>query len=358
MERIRRARAARRAKARRRHRRRQLTALAALLVVLGLLVFLFAKLIGGVLNRDEQTVPPTVTAEATVPTTEPEPTLPPVTWMNFPADRQMTAQQYFVYDVNAGTFLTISGQQGDTIYPASVTKLFTAYVALQYLTPETVVTAGDALDLIVPGSSVAELQRGDKLTAEQLVEAMLLPSGNDAAYVLAVEVGRILSGDAGLGAKAAAGLFVDEMNRQLNELGMTGSHFANPDGIHSSDHYTTFADLAILGKVALGTPTIMKYAKVAQDTVTLENGTQLQWHNTNATIDAASEYYCPYALGLKTGQTPSAGSCLLSAFECGGRTLVIGVFGCPEKDDRFPDTLQLFNEAMGFEPAEASVSGS
>jgi len=74
----------------------------------------------------------------------------------------------------------------------------------------------------------------------------------------------------------------------------------------------------------------------------------LEWKNTHALIHPDSEYYCPYAIGLKTGQTPSAGSCLLSAFRCEGRTLIIGVFGCPETQDRFADTLQLFNEAIGY----------
>ena len=73
----------------------------------------------------------------------------------------------------------------------------------------------------------------------------------------------------------------------------------------------------------------------------------LSWKNTNAIIDPSSPYYCPLAIGLKTGQTPYAGSCLLSAFQYMDRTLIIGVFGCKEVDDRFPDTLQLFNDAVG-----------
>ena len=66
--------------------------------------------------------------------------------------------------------------------------------------------------------------------------------------------------------------------------------------------------------------------------------------NTNELTNPSSQYYCAYATGLKTGQTPKAGSCLLSSFEYKGRTLIIGVFGCPEKDDRFPDTLQLLTQ--------------
>ena len=66
----------------------------------------------------------------------------------------------------------------------------------------------------------------------------------------------------------------------------------------------------------------------------------------NALVDPASEYYCPYAVGLKTGQTFSAGSCLLSAFQAGQQQWLIGVFGCAELDDRFDDTLQLFNKTV------------
>ena len=345
-ERRRRARAAYHAKMRRRKQRQQLAALLGLILVLGLLVFFVGKGITALVQNHEETMAPTT--EPTVPPTEPEPTLPPVTWMTFPEGRELTAAQYFVYDVEADTFVTISGALTDTIYPASVTKLFTAYVALQYIEPTTVITAGDALDLVAAGSSVAEIQRGDQLRAEMLVQAMLLPSGNDAACILAVEAGRIMANDPNLGARAAADQFVAEMNQQAQDLGMTGSHFANPDGIHRDTHYTTFADLAILGKLSLENPTILQYAQVARETVTLESGTEMQWKNTNATIDPSSEYYCPYAIGLKTGSTPKAGSCLLSAFECGGRTLVVGVFGCASDSDRFMDTLHLFNEAMGF----------
>ena len=357
-EEIRRARAARRAKARKRKQMQQLAALIVLVLFLVVVVLLVGALVRGCTGAADETSAPSTEPPTTLPPETEPPTLPPVTWMTFGEDRALTAQQYFVYDVDADEFITISGDPGEVIYPASVTKLFTAYVAMQYLEPETVITATDALDLVAYGSSVAEIEYGDKLTAETLVEAMLLPSGNDAACILAVEAGRIIEDDSDLSAHNAAAIFVDEMNRQAAELGMTNTHFANPDGIHSDDHYTTFADLAILGKLSLENPTILKYARVAQDTVTLESSNQMQWHNTNATIDPTSEYYCPYAIGLKTGQTPRAGSCLLSAFRCNGRTLIIGVFGCPETDDRFPDTLQLFNEAMGFPYAEsASVAG-
>lgn len=272
------------------------------------------------------------------------PTEPPIeiTWMTLPEDRAITAQQYFVYDCESGEYLTISGMGTDRIYPASVTKLFTAYLALTLLPTTDTVTAGDALDMVPYGSSVAELQKGDTLTVSELVEGMLLPSGNDAAYILAAEAGKKLNEEA-QSTSAAVSAFVAEMNRQAAILGMTGTHFANPDGIHADDHYTTFDDVVTIGLLALEDPVILGYTARSQDSKTLSSGT-IQWKNTNALIDQNSEYYCPYAIGLKTGQTPTAGSCLLSAFEVRGRTLLIGVFGCPEEDGRFADTLQLLNQ--------------
>ena len=301
-----------------------------------------------------ETIPEETTTAQTTVETEP-------TWLKHEPGRELLASQYFVYDVDEKEFLVISGEETETIYPASVTKLFTCYVALQYLEPEEILTVGDEMDFVVYGSSVADLREGDKLTVSQLVEAMLLPSGNDAAYVLAVNAGRRICGDNSAGIYYAVDVFMKEMNAQLQELGMVNTHFANPDGIHSDSHYTCFSDLAQLAAMSIEDPTIMKNAVIAKDSVTFvsrgplkgdedpenENlGDTLKWKNTNELIDPNSQYYCPHATGLKTGQTPYAGSCLLSSFDYEGKTYVIGVFGCPEKEDRFDDTLQLFNETI------------
>lgn len=288
----------------------------------------------------------TVSIQGTQSTDTPETTGPAPTWMTVPADRTLTAQQAFVYDVQAGEFTYLLGDKTDRVYPASITKLFTAYVALQFLDPQTQITAGSVLELVGAGSSVAEIEKGDTLTAEKLVEAMLLPSGNDAAYILADAAGRVIAEDDSISAWDAVEAFLKEMNGQARSLGMSGTHFTNPDGYHSADHYTTIEDLVTMSKKVLKNETIMKYAVVEKETVSLTSG-EKQWENTNELVKPSSKYYCPIATGLKTGQTPSAGSCLLSAFSYEGRQWVIGVFGCPEKDDRFDDTLQLLNEAIG-----------
>lgn len=307
--------------------------------ILALILILAALLCACAQEKPQETPAPTIE------TTEP---IPVVDWMTLPAERTISASQYFVYDCEAKQFVTKAEEASTKIYPASVTKLFTAYVALQYLDASKAVTAGEVLNKVAAGSSVAEIKKGDTLTVEQLVAGMLLPSGNDAAYILAVEAGRAMHGEKAnqVSTDEAVRRFVKEMNDQAKLLGMNGTNFANPDGIHSDSHYSTYADLAVLGTLALADPIIMKYAAVSSMDVALQSGS-VNWHNTNAIIDPNSEYYCSLCTGLKTGQTPMAGSCLLSAFEYRGRTLIVGVFGCKEVDDRFPDTLQLFNQAVG-----------
>lgn len=299
----------------------------------------------GAFAQDTPEVP--ATTEETTEQTE-QTTVPAVTWATYPKDRVLTAQQAFVYDCQASEFSYLLGEQTDRVYPASITKLFTAYVALQFLSPEDMLTADSALELVGVGSSVAEIEKGDVLSVEKLVEAMLLPSGNDASYILADAAGRIIAEDNTLSASAAVAAFMKEVNGQLRALGLTGTKFTNPDGYHSPDHYTTFADLVVISQKVLENKTIMKYAATPNEKVTM-GARNLEWKNTNELINPVSEYYCPYATGLKTGQTPSAGSCLLSSFDVEGKQYIIGVFGCPEIEDRFADTLQLLNEALGIQ---------
>lgn len=260
-----------------------------------------------------------------------------------PEDRQLTAKQYFVYDGKARTFLANSGSETDRVYPASITKLFTAYVAMYYLHPDAICVVGDAIDLIDADSSVAQLKKGDRLTARQLLEGMLITSGNDAAYVVAYEAGRIITGKPDLDSASAVKAFVEEMNRRAKALGMPNTHFVNPDGIHDPEHYTTIKDLITLANLCLADNTIMRTATAVEADIVLHEETVV-WKNTNALINPQSPYYCPYAIGLKTGQTEAAGSCLLSAFRKDNQLLIMGVFGSASHTDRFADTLQLFNQ--------------
>ncbi len=261
---------------------------------------------------------------------------------------QMEAEGIFVYDCAAGELLYCSTEPDQALYPASVTKLFTAWVALQYLSAEDVITVGDELELVLPGSSTAFLSKGNRLKAAMLVEAMLLPSGNDAAYVLAAAAGRVIAGDLRLSGAKAVTVFVEEMNRQAAHLGARHTGFSNPDGYHRENHVSTPEDLALLGSVALEEPMIAAYSSLPADAVCFVSGETITWYNTNRLVSPEDAYYTPSIAGGKTGYTSQAGYCLLARFDREDRKLMIGVFGTKNRADRYLYARELLS-ALGFQ---------
>ena len=201
---------------------------------------------------------------------------------------------------------------------------------------------GDALSLVQPDSSLAKLQAGDELTVSQLIAGMMLPSGNDAAQVIAVATGRKLGGS-NLPYDEAVDVFVEEMNRQAALLEMTGSHFANPDGFHDNNHYTTMDDLVVLCKKVLADPVMTGYTSLVKESLEVQ-GRTLEWENTNILLHSEEELYHANAIGMKTGYTGMAGNCLISAFFEEDRVILIGVFGCPAfTEDRYYDTVAIYD---------------
>lgn len=285
--------------------------------------------------------------EITEATTSPPETLPdPRQAACEEVGKKISAGHVFVYDTGEREMLYCNTASTESLYPASITKLFTAYVALEILEPDTVITAGKELGLLQPGSSTAWIAYGSRLTAEMLVEAMLLPSGNDAAYVLAAAAGRAAAGNQSLGASAAVGAFVERMNEMGQEVGLVNTHFVNPDGYHDNAHYSCPQDLARIGALALEDPVIAKYASTTRDTVRFVSGESVTWDNTNRLLNPDSELYCPESVGLKTGYTNRAGFCLLSAFRWEDRQVLVGIFGAKDKLSRYSDAAALWQAAM------------
>ena len=287
---------------------------------------------------ESMTLPPATEQQ----TKEPETTVPPGNWE---AAEEMDGSHIFVYDCTEAAMLFCSGDSRDSLYPASITKLFSAWVALQYLQPEQKIQAGRELGLLQPGSSTAYIAYGSVLTAQMLVEGMLLPSGNDAAYVLAAAAGRVLLQDEKAGAARAVEAFVEEMNRQAEDLGLTGTHFENPDGYHSDGHYSCPRDLAVMGVLALENEIIARYARCRSDSVRFASGETCTWSNTNRLLNPESDYYCPAAIGLKTGHTKQGGYCLLAAFETAEEPVIVGIFGAESKLSRYADAVTLMQIA-------------
>ena len=259
------------------------------------------------------------------------------------AAKTISARQILVYDATNDQMLYTKSVEGGKLYPASVTKLFTCYVALQILDPAAVVTAGSELDMVAENSSKAYIYRNQQVTVKMLVGGMMMPSGNDAAMIMAAAAGRKVAGNSHLSGEEAVRAFVAEMNRQAEELGFEKTHFTNPDGYHVGSHYTCINDLVRMAKLALGNDIIRRYMGYYGLNLTYVSGQSNTWTNTNQLLNKNGEFYCEDAIGMKTGHTNQAGHCLMSAFEIGDKTIVIGVFGSNDKNTRFSDSIVLRN---------------
>lgn len=314
-----------------------------------LAVIICFSLLCGCADQPVETTPPTTQQETTQATTEAttaattqpvETTEPGPAWLE--PDFEITSSHIFVYDSAAQKIIFTRGDMQERIAPASLTKLFTAWVALQYLDPAAVITAGEEVTMIDPESSVAFIYQGQQITVEMCVEGMLLQSGNDAAYALAVAAGRAISQNPELSVTAAIGVFAGKMNELALENGLENTHFSNPDGIDTPGHYTSLADLVKISLLAMEQPLIRKYAAMATDSVTYISGETADWKNTNQLLHSQSQFYCAEAFGMKTGSTENAGKCLISAFTKEDGYLIIGVLGSPDDPQRYVDTLHLY----------------
>ena len=235
------------------------------------------------------------------------------------------------------------------IFPASTTKLLTSCVCLKYLSPDDVLTVGSEINMIAADSSVAGLKEGYELTVSDLIYCMMVPSGNDAAYTVAVNTARRVSGNDGMTDGEAIQYFASLMNDYARELGATSSNFRNPDGYHDFRHYTTVSDLLLIAKKAVSIPLIRTAGSCPQRTLTISSGQKLVLRNTNELLQMTSDYYYPYCTGLKTGYTTNAGCCLVATASRSGKMFIAIVMGCNTPIRRFVDATNLFEAAFSEE---------
>lgn len=236
----------------------------------------------------------------------------------------------------------------DKIAPASLTKLMTASVALRYFKADDVITVGSELSMVQPDSSLAMIAPGQKLKMYDLLTGLLLPSGNDAAYTIAVSTARKASGRENMTDKHAVEYFCNLMNELAHELEMDRTHFADPDGWDDDAHYTTVSDLVKLAKYALTVPEIREIVAIPEKTVTFETGEIANWMNGNVFLHPEwEEYYRSEVIGMKTGSTDNAGYCLITAFVKNKKTYITVVAGSETWEDRNDKTLQLIDSVIG-----------
>lgn len=248
-----------------------------------------------------------------------------------------------VYCVDDGE--TLYSENADTVIaPASLTKLLTACVALKYVNSAEVFTVGTEQKLVPENSSVSFILNGHRLKLYDLITAMLLVSGNDAAYTVAVSTARIVSENTSMTDEEAVSYFCGLMNSLALEIGMSGSNFTTPDGSDDNLQYTTAADLLKLAEYALGISEIKEIICLSEKYVVFESGEVITWKNTNKLLDKNNIFYRENAIGMKTGTTGKAGNCLISAFYENEKIYITVVTGCQTDFDRYNVTLGLLNE--------------
>ncbi len=227
--------------------------------------------------------------------------------------------------VNVDTDTVIYAKNADMLTaPASLTKIVTALVVLEKGDSlSTKITCSEAAieSISGTGSSIAGLYAGETTTLEMLLYCLFLPSANDAAASLAYHYG---NGD--------PQVFVDEMNSYVANLGCTNTHFANPHGLDDdadvdftseSQNRTTANDMYLISKQALQNETIKKISSKYGKTMPKTNKSDVRYlYNTNPLLNDYSYYYYAGAIGLKTGTTDKAGTCLISSATKNGYTYI------------------------------------
>ncbi|MCK5128897.1 MAG: D-alanyl-D-alanine carboxypeptidase [Clostridiales bacterium] len=234
-------------------------------------------------------------------------------------------------------------------YPASITKIMTCLVVLENCDLQQYVTIGN-VNVNEEGAKKIGLRRGELLTVEDLLYGLMLESGNDAAAALAIYTA------------GSVAEFSDMMNARAEEIGMTGTNYVNPHGLHDSKQYTTAMDMAKLTYVALKNPTFRRIVSTFEYTPPVTNEHTIDkpwypkvWENSNRLIsNKSSEAFSfndsnGHAIGIKTGYTRAAEGTLVGAAESSdGTQEVITVVLYASPKGKWSDTITMFMYAFDF----------
>ena len=251
----------------------------------------------------------------------------------------VNAAAFGLFNVTTGEYVSGSGLF-EQVYPASTTKILTCLLALENGDLDAIVTIPEESDITVSGSSMADLKPGDQLSLRDLLYGLMVPSGNDAAVAIA----HYISG--------GVSEFSDLMNERAHSIGATHSHFSNPHGLPSDDHYTTAYDMYLIFNEAMKHPEFAQFASMKEYTaqVTGADGTvrEVTWENGNGFL--AGRFELPDGVELKagkTGHTNAAGFCLvLSETAPSGDELISVVFNAPTYDDLYNGMSTLVGKGL------------
>lgn len=210
------------------------------------------------------------------------------------------------------------------IYPASTTKMMTCLLALEKSSPDSIVVANDDAADVESTRIVA----GQRFYMRDIIYQMMLISDNGAAIAIADKIGGSVSG------------FADMMNKKAALLGMTHTHFVNPNGMPDTAHYTTARDMSILARACMQHSAFRRIVGTKQRNVYLltPSNRKNYCENTNELL-----YSYPGCTGIKTGWTRAAGGCLAASASRNGRSLLVLVYHSDNEESRFDEAAALLD---------------
>ncbi|PKM93589.1 MAG: D-alanyl-D-alanine carboxypeptidase [Firmicutes bacterium HGW-Firmicutes-1] len=275
---------------------------------------------------------------------------------NHPANKQINSN--FDEDLICESAILIDESSGEVLfekealkkmYPASTTKILTALLFMNMGNNSDLIVVGDEINRVAVDASKAGLNHDEQISYKDLLSALMIPSGNDAAYVIAKYIGAQQVGE--IDSNVALESFITLMNTYGEDLGLKNSHFENPDGYHNDKHYSCSYDLAIITKEAMKYDLFRKivntsyYDMLETNQLNKTEGGTRSWINTNQLLFEGTDYYFEFATGVKTGFTDQAGYCLVSSATYDGRSVIAVVLNSTE-NGRYEDGIKLLRYGL------------
>lgn len=226
------------------------------------------------------------------------------------------------------------------VYPASIAKIMTGILILEsekYQPEGKIAMTKEILDLVLgTGLAVSLMSAGEEFTQKDLIYMVLMSSFGDSTYLAAQYYGGTIEN------------FVSMMNQKAQELGLTGTHYSNPVGLHEEETYTTVRDIYTLTKYALQNETFREICEANRYSFSTSKNANRTLSTTNFLHDPTTNYYYSYCKGVKTGFTEAAGRCLVSTASHNGYNYMCIVMGCPNKIGKryeFLESAELYRWA-------------
>lgn len=261
--------------------------------------------------------------------------------ISFADEPNLNSEAAILVEVSTGRII-YEKNSTKQMFPASTTKVLTAILVIENCELDEIVTVREsALSNIPSGYVTCNLQVGEQLTVKDLLYALMIPSANDAAYVLAEYVAGSVED------------FSVMMNNKARDLGCKTTHFVNPNGIHEDSHYSTAYDLYLIADYAMKNEFFRNLVAATEYTLPATEKYPSEDRILKTTNELLNEnsrkYYYKNAIGIKTGYTSKAGNCLIGGASRDGLEFIAVVLNGGTTNEglnsRYVDSKKLFEYA-------------